>query len=145
MQPWGHTHASSARDVYLVLSKPPLDSRGHWLWHNLSSIEPPIWGCAAAREFALMLAAWGYRAWSWDALRRRLFRIRERASSHPSLSIVAPALTARPSFRWQSRVARAIASRLIHPIPFARPFVSVPSLRAFTSFTYRSLDVLSLV
>jgi hypothetical protein len=66
MQAWGHTHVSSAREVYLVLSRPPSDARGHWLWRNLLSIEPPIWGCAAARGAALALASCGYRVWSWD-------------------------------------------------------------------------------
>jgi hypothetical protein len=66
MQPWGHTHVSSAREVYLVLSNPPVDSRAEWLWRNLLSIEPPIWGCAAARGCALSLAARGVRVWSWD-------------------------------------------------------------------------------
>jgi hypothetical protein len=42
MQSWGHTHVSSAHEVYLVLSRPPNDARGHWLWRNLLSIEPPI-------------------------------------------------------------------------------------------------------
>ncbi len=66
MQAWGHTHVSSALEVYLVLSSPPPDTRGQWLWRNLLSIEPPVWGCAAARGCALSLAARGVRVWSWD-------------------------------------------------------------------------------
>ncbi len=66
MQHWAHKHVSSAREVYLVLSNPPTDSRGLWLWQNQLSIEPPVWGCAAARGYALSLAARGVRVWSWD-------------------------------------------------------------------------------
>jgi hypothetical protein len=67
MQSWGHTHVSSAHEVYLVLSRPPHDARGHWLWRSLLSIEPPIWGCAAARGAALAFASRvGGRVWSWD-------------------------------------------------------------------------------
>jgi hypothetical protein len=66
IQRWGHGRVSSAFEVYLVLTRPPSDARGFWLWKNQLSIEPPIWGCAAARGFALSLAARGVRVWSWD-------------------------------------------------------------------------------
>jgi hypothetical protein len=66
MQAWGHTHVSSAYEVYLVLSLPPRDPRGRSLWRGLLSIEPPVWGGPAAATLALKLAACGHRVWSWD-------------------------------------------------------------------------------
>ena len=66
MQCWGTAHVSSALEVYLVLSCPPLDPRAARLWYSQLAIEPPIWGGAPARRCALSLAARGLRVWSWD-------------------------------------------------------------------------------
>ena len=66
MQPWGHTHVSSALEVYLVLHDPPVELEPHRRWRTLLGIEPPIWGSGDARRSALWLASRGQRVWSWD-------------------------------------------------------------------------------
>ena len=68
MQLWGHTHVSSAHEVYLVLSRAASSLEDSKAWEDLLCIEPPIWGSAAAHASAMLLAAIGYRVWSWDEL-----------------------------------------------------------------------------
>jgi len=68
MQPWGCRFVSSAYEVYLLLSRLPVDDKDANRRDDLLSIEPPVWGSDAARESARVLAACGYRVWSWDEL-----------------------------------------------------------------------------
>jgi hypothetical protein len=68
MQPWGHTFVSSAHEVYLLLSRLPADAEDANRKDDLISIEPPVWGSSAACESARVVAACGYRVWSWDEL-----------------------------------------------------------------------------
>ena len=66
MKPWGRLGVTSALEVYLVLSRAPSDPNERALWQNQVSIEPPVWGCAAAHDAARSIAERGYRVWSWD-------------------------------------------------------------------------------
>jgi hypothetical protein len=68
IQPWGYTFVSSAYEVYLLLSRLPVDAQDANRRDDLLSIEPPVWGSDTAHESARVVAASGYRVWSWDEL-----------------------------------------------------------------------------
>jgi hypothetical protein len=63
---WGHARVSSALEVYDLLANPPHDPNARRLWHDLLSIEPPVWGSREARRQALALISDSRCVWSWD-------------------------------------------------------------------------------
>jgi hypothetical protein len=66
MHGWGHTHVSSAFEVYLVLTQPPHDATSRAAWQDQLAIEPPVWGSARRAQAASALTTRGLRVWSWD-------------------------------------------------------------------------------
>ena len=67
LKAWGRFPASSALDIYRLLTSPPHDGASLEQWYHLHTLEPPFWGSLMdhAGNVAYLVTR-GYRVWSWD-------------------------------------------------------------------------------